>query len=75
MKRISAFAIAVALGCAASVYAAPSRDDSSSASGTTTHQVGADIKGALHKVGAATRHAFHRAGAALHRAPKDSSQS
>ena len=47
MKSISAFALALALGCAGSVYAAPSQDDGSSANGTTTHQVGADIKGAL----------------------------
>ena len=76
MKKTSVFALALALGCAGSVYAAPARDEGSSAGSTTAHHRGADIKGAFHKMGAATRHAFHRADAALHRlAHKDSSQS
>jgi hypothetical protein len=80
MNRISAIALALALGCAGSVYAAPTAQDGSATnSGTTTHQVGSDIRGALHKMGAATRDMLHRAGAALHRvshpASKGTSQS
>lgn len=67
MNRISAIALALALGCAGSVYAASAQDGSATNSGTTTHQVGSDIRGALHRMGAATRHMLHRAGAALHR--------
>jgi hypothetical protein len=68
MNRISAIALALALGCAGSVYAASQQDSgASNSTGTTTHQVGSDIKGALHKMGAATRNMLHRAGAALHR--------
>ena len=75
MNRVSAIALALALGCAGSVYAASAQDATATTSGaTTTHQVGADIKGALHKMGAATRSMLHRAGAALHRVSHQSSK-
>ena len=80
MNRISAIALALALGCAGTVYAASQPDNTATDSGTTTtHQVGSGIKGALHKVGVETRSMLHRAGAALHRmehpAHKGTSQS
>jgi hypothetical protein len=81
MNRISAIALAVALGCAGSVYAASQPQDSSasnttsSTTTTTTHQVGSDLKSALHKMGAATRNMLHRAGSALHRVSHRDSKS
>lgn len=75
MNRISVIALALALGCAGSVYAASAQDGSAPKSGTTTHQVGSDISSALHKMGAATRDMLHRAGAALHRVSHQDSKS
>lgn len=82
MNRISAIALALALGCAGSAYAASAQDGSTTGhdgsatnSGATTHQVGSEIRGALHKMGAATRSMLHRAGAALHRVSHEGTKS
>lgn len=78
MNRITAIALALALGCAGSVNAASAPSGSAANPGTTAHQVGSDIKGALHKVGVETRSILHRAGAALNRVAhphKDTRQS
>lgn len=79
MNRICAIALALALGCAGSVNAASSHANSAPDSGTTAHQVGSELKGALHKASVETRSLLHRAGAALNRvahpAHKDTRQS
>jgi hypothetical protein len=67
MNRISAIVLALALGCAGSVYAASAQDSNATNSGATTHQAGSDMKAALHRMGAATRNMLHRAEASLHR--------